>query len=139
MPFLFCGLRSYSEAAVSSRRQQRVAELIREEIADILARKVGDERVRPVSITAVEVSPDLALARVFASVLGDEEARNQALEALRHATPFIRHELAPRLQLRQVPELLFQFDPSVQRGARVDELLRRIHEEQKDRTPRSDS
>ena len=124
---------------MNSRRQQRVAELIREEVADILTRKIGDPRVKLVCVTAVDVTADLELARVFVSVIGDSEARRQALEGLDHAKPFIRHELAARLQLRQVPELMFRLDEAVERGARVDQLLRQIQEDQGDRAERPDS
>jgi ribosome-binding factor A len=119
---------------MNSRRQQRVAELIREEIATILTRKVSDPRVAMVSVTDVQVSPDLQIARVFVSAIGDDDARQLAMKGLDRAKPFIRHELATRVELRQVPELVFRLDEAVERGARVENLLRQIEEEQRNRT-----
>ncbi len=110
-------------------RPERVAQSIRREIADILERKVRDPRVSgQVNVTDVEVTPDLSYARVFVSVLAEGEARERAMAALAQAAPFVRRELAPRLGLREVPEIRFVFDESIERGARVDELLRRLRE-----------
>lgn len=107
-------------------RPERVAHLMRREVADILVR-LRDPRIsRWVSVTDVEVTPDLSLARVYVSVLAAGDERRCSLEALAHAAGFVRRELAPRLGLREVPEVRFLLDSSIETGARVDELLRKI-------------
>lgn len=109
-------------------RPERVANAMRREVADILENELRDPRVSGmVSITDVEVNPDLSAARVYVSVLHTEQ-RPQVLQALGHAAPFIRRQLAPRLGLREVPEIRFYADTSIERGARVDELLRKLHD-----------
>ena len=108
-------------------RPERVAHLMRREIADILERELNDPRLGSmVSVTDVEVSQDLSFAKVYVSMLLDGAARDVALGTLKHASGFVRHALRPRLGLREVPELRFLLDTSIERGARVDDLLRRI-------------
>lgn len=111
-----------------SKRTERVADLIRRELAGILTTKLRDPRVSWVSVTGVEVTPDLSVAKIWLSALAGSEHRGEILKALTHATPFLRRELAPRLGLREMPELRFAYDESIERGARVEELLRKIHE-----------
>lgn len=108
-------------------RPERVAETIKREMAGIIADKLRDPRLSGmISVTEVEVTPDLSVARIFVSMLAPEEARQKALEALTHSAGFVRHELAPRLGLREMPEIRFLLDTSIERGARVEELLRRL-------------
>jgi len=108
-------------------RPEKVAHLMRREVADVLERRLRDPRLTSlVSVTDVEVTPDLSFARVYVSVLGDEETRRRALATLAHAAGFVRRELGARLGLREVPEVRFVHDTSLDRGARVDELLRRL-------------
>ncbi len=108
-------------------RPERVGHLMQREIADILAHRLRDPRLGAmVSVTDVEVTPDLSFARVYVSVLPQGADRERALAGLQHAAGFVRRELAPRLGLREVPEIRFLLDDSIERGARVDELLRRI-------------
>jgi ribosome-binding factor A len=109
-------------------RPERVAHLMQREIADILENKLDDPRLagKVVSVTEVEVTQDLSVARVYVSVLEEGAPRADALDALRSAAGFVRHELAPKLNLREVPEIRFIHDPSIERGARVEELLRRL-------------
>lgn len=108
-------------------RPERVARLMRREVAEILARRLRDPRLGGmVSVTDVEVSPDLSAARVYVSVLESGEARARVFAALESAVGFVRRELAPRLGLREVPEIRFVADDSIERGARVEELLRRL-------------
>lgn len=109
-----------------SKRTERVADLIRREMADLLLHKLRDPRLGFVSVTSVEVSGDLSSARVFLSSMAGEEHSAELLAVLRKAVPFLRHELAPRLGLREVPQLSFTYDASIERGARVEELLRKI-------------
>ena len=108
-------------------RPEKVAHLMRREVADILETKLRDPRLSAaVTVTDVEVTPDLSFARVFVTVLGDEAARTATLAALGHAAGFVRRELGRRLELREVPEVRFVYDGSLEHGARVDHLLRRI-------------
>jgi ribosome-binding factor A len=110
-----------------SNRAERVGQLMRREVADILMRKLRDPRVTAmVSVTDVEVTHDLSMARIDVSILPDGPEKDRTLEALQSAAGFVRHELAPRLGLREVPQLRFALDTSIERGARVDDLLRRL-------------
>jgi len=109
-------------------RPERLAQSMKREIAEILEHQLNDPRLQGlvVSVTDVEVTGDLSLARVYVSVLETGEARERALAALRSATGFVRHQLARRLDLREIPELRFMHDASIERGARVEELLRKL-------------
>ena len=108
-------------------RPERVAHLMRREIADILERRLRDPRLHHgVNVTDVEVTPDLSLARVYVSILPGGDERERSLRTLHRAAGFVRRELASRLSLREVPEIRFQLDPSIETGARVDDLLRRL-------------
>lgn len=111
-------------------RPERVAQFMRREIAEILERRLSDPRLagHVVSVTDVEVTPDLSFARVFVSVLESGAERERALAALQSAAGFVRHLLSERLDLREVPEIRFVHDSSIERGARVEELLRRIQD-----------
>jgi len=109
-----------------TRRQERASELIHEQISDLLQKRIRDPRLAHVTVTDVEISPDLRLATVFISTLGDRESCNSALEGLQHASSYIRRELAQRLQMRLMPELRFSLDDSWERGGRVDELLEQL-------------
>lgn len=99
---------------------------LRDLLAELLMRRVRDPRVEGVSVTAVEVSRDLAVAKIYYSVLGDEAARRLAQRGLENVGGFLRREAGRRLRLRTTPELRFVFDASLARGARVEELLREI-------------
>lgn len=110
-----------------SNRPERVAQRIKREAADILETTLRDPRLGGMlSITDVEVTHDLSLARVYVSILEQGPAREQAMEALERAAGFVRRQLASRLGLREVPELRFLLDTSMERGARVEEILRKL-------------
>ena len=110
-----------------SNRPDRVAHLMQREVAEILERRMRDPRIGTmVSVTDVEVTRDLSFARIYVSLLATGEERDRILHALQSAAGWVRHELSPRLGLREVPELRFELDDSVERGARVDNILRRI-------------
>jgi ribosome-binding factor A len=110
-------------------RPERVAQMIRREIAEILEHRLRDPRLGSlISVTDVEVTPDLSLARVYVSVLADEPARERMFAILASASGFVRRELTPRLGLREIPEIRFLLDTSIDRGARVEELLRRLNQ-----------
>ena len=110
-------------------RPERVAERIKREAADILENHLRDPRVTGmVSVTDVEVTQDLSFARIFVSVLASSTTADDVISVLQSAAPFVRRQLAPRLELREVPQIRFLRDDSLERGARVDELLRKIHD-----------
>ena len=113
-----------------SKRTERVADLIRREMMDILMRKMRDPRLTFLSVTAVEVSGDLSSAKIFLSSLDGVEKRAEIVKVLTHAGPYLRRELAPRLGLREVPDVRFVHDTSLERGARVEEILKRLHDGQ---------
>ncbi|HYM90632.1 MAG TPA: 30S ribosome-binding factor RbfA [bacterium] len=111
-----------------SMRLARLRELFKEEVSTILQREMKDPRIGFVSITDVEVSADLRHAKIFVSILGDADAKAKTMGALGNAQGFIRKELGRRIRLRRIPELHFRLDESIERGARVQRLLRRVAE-----------
>ena len=110
-------------------RQQRVAGLVYEEISIMLAGELRDPRISLVKVTDVRVSKDLRNARIFVSHDDETITRRDLLKALQSATPYLRGQLAERLGLHAVPELLFTYDDAPEQAARVDELLRQIASE----------
>ncbi len=118
---------------VTGHRPQRLGQRILEEISELLVGELKDPRIGLATVTGVRVTPDLRQALVGVSVLGSEEEKKNTIEGLRAAAPFIRHQLAERLDIRRVPELTFKLDDSAERAARIEELLRKTHsdEEQK--------
>ncbi|MES2208836.1 MAG: 30S ribosome-binding factor RbfA [Chloroflexota bacterium] len=106
-----------------TQRTDRIDELIRQEIGEIIAREISDPRIGFVTITDVETTRDLSHAKVSASFIGTAAERALALAALGHAMPFIRHELGKRLRIRRIPELHLQADDSLVRGTRVLQLI----------------
>jgi ribosome-binding factor A len=116
---------------MSSRRQQQVADLLRDEVSEIIQRQMRDPRLSFVSVTRVEMSPDMRYAKLFVSVYAPEAEQRDALQALNRASGFIRHELAPRLKMRQLPELTFRLDHSMEHAETVARLLKQIEQEPK--------
>lgn len=110
-------------------RSRRVAEQIRQELADILWRDVQDPRVKGVTINAVEVSSDLEHAKIWFTVLNGEP--KDVAKALQHTVGFLRRELAHRMRLRMVPSLTFLYDESVARGAHLSQLIDEAVEQDK--------
>jgi ribosome-binding factor A len=109
-----------------SRRQRRVSELIHRELSVLLMFEAQDPRLTGVTIVGVNVTPDLLLARVHFTVLGDAEKVKEALAGLEHAGGFLRTQLAARVRLRFVPELVFLADKSAAYARRIDELLEQV-------------
>jgi ribosome-binding factor A len=110
-----------------TRRIERVNHLLREAISELLQRQVKDPRLGGfVTVTEVAASPDLRYARVFISVLGDDEEKRKTLECLNAASGFFRKELGIRLRLRRIPELNFRRDDSIDRAARVLQLMKQL-------------
>ena len=111
-------------------RPDRVGDQIRQELSELLSRGVvRDPGIGFITLTRVKVSPDLQLARVYYTMMGDEAARRDTAKALARATPFFRRQVGSRLQLRRVPELEFRFDESVAHQDRIEQILRDLHEE----------
>ncbi|MGC9518671.1 MAG: 30S ribosome-binding factor RbfA [Desulfuromonadaceae bacterium] len=117
----------------STQRSSRVGEQIQKEIADLLLRGVRDPRVGFVTITAVDVTSDLQHARVYYTTLSSDEDAEQQREdtrkGLESATKYLRTELGKRIKLRRVPELSFRYDESTEYGNRIEDLLRKIKED----------
>lgn len=111
-------------------RAERVGDLIKKEISQIIQYELKDPGIGFVTITAVELSGDLKHAKIFYSVLGDEKAKNESSSALKRACGFIQHEIGRRLKLRYTPEIYFLFDPSVEYGAHIETLIKKIHKSQ---------
>src|SRR5512143_3600235 len=109
---------------MSGRRADRVAEAVREVIADLLLRDIKDPRIGMITLTSVEFSDDLKHARVYFSCVGDHTARERSLSGLRSASGFIRAQVTRRLKLRYAPDLMFVFDPSLEVADRVATLLK---------------
>ena len=106
-----------------SRRTNRLAEEIREEVARIIGSGLKDPRIGFVTVIRVDLSPDLRMARVFVGVLGDEAQRNKTMTGLGQAAGFIRRELGRRIRVRHTPELLFKYDTGLDATDRVARLL----------------
>ena len=106
-----------------SQRTERIDELLRQEISELLAREVADPRIGFATVTDVETAPDLRHARVWVSVIGQPEDRTATVRALEHAMPFVRRELGKRLRLRRIPEFSVRLDESMERGSRVMKLI----------------
>jgi len=113
-----------------SRRQKRINHAIRREISDLLFRQVNDPRIKGfISVTEVDVSPDLTQARVAVSVMGSEEEKAGIFEGLAAASGFLRRELGARLRLRYTPKLIFERDDNIERGERLLHLMEQISDE----------
>ena len=106
-----------------SQRLRRVADQIQKELSALLRAELKDPRVGMITLTGVEVSPDLAHAKVFFTTLGDSDALARTEAGLKRAAGFLRTELGHRLKLRITPEIRFVHDASVERGARLSKLI----------------
>jgi len=114
---------------MSNPRPSRVGDQLQAELADLLAREVHDPGIGFLTITQVQVTPDLQHARVYYTTMGDERARRDSQRALERAAPFLRRHLGKRLRLRRVPELQFFFDESVERQDRIERILQDLQAE----------
>jgi ribosome-binding factor A len=103
--------------------QRRVSDLVRTHLTDLLARKTNDPRLQMVTITDVTVTQDAVRADVRFSVLGGDEAQAEAQAGLNSAAGWLRHELSQRLRLRNTPQLVFHYDPSLERGEHIADIL----------------
>jgi ribosome-binding factor A len=113
-----------------SHRVERIAEQVREEVSQILSTEVADPGVGLVTVTRVRVTPDLSLARIYWTALGDANQRKQTAKALGRAAAYVRHLLSTRMTLRRSPEVQFIYDQSVAAQDRVEQILQELKEEQ---------
>lgn len=111
---------------MSTIRQQRVSELLFEELSIMISNELSDPRLSLVRVTSVDVSRDLRNVKVQVTHDDEELPKREVLAGLRHAMPYLRRQLAVRCSLRAVPELNFYYDDTPEKAARVDELLRQI-------------
>ena len=114
---------------MSAARPERVGEAIRDELSQLLAREVRDPGVGFITLTTVKVAPDLQLARVYYTSMGDEKSRRDTARALGRATPFLRRQVAQRLRLRRAPELQFFYDESIAHQDRIEQILHELKTE----------
>lgn len=112
------------------RRASRVGDLILREIADLLMTKVKDPRVKTTTVTGIFVSKDLRYAKVYFSLIGDEQEILEAQKGLDSAKGFIKREIGLRLDLKYVPEIVFRHDPSLAEGDHMEKLFQRLKTEE---------
>ena len=115
-----------------STRQERVKELLKREISDILWRELRDPRLGFVTIIDAEVTKDLQHAVIFVSVMGDDEQKAESLKVLQNASRYIRGEFGRRVSMKVTPELSFKFDTGVEHGMRMFELLQKVKSDEKE-------
>ena len=118
---------------VSKLRTKRIADRIREELSEMLLMDISDPRLAGVSVTDVEVDRELAFADIYISALEGSSRSQEILEGVDHASGFIRHELAARIDLRTFPRLRFHWDPTFERADRIDQLIASLHGEDESR------
>ncbi|MDO3676322.1 30S ribosome-binding factor RbfA [Paenibacillus ehimensis] len=109
-------------------RVGRVGEQIKKELSQIIQSELKDPRIGFITVTGVDVTNDFSQAKVFLSVLGSDEQKEETLKALARGTGFIRSELGKRIRMRKIPELLFKFDASIDYGSKIETLLHQINE-----------
>jgi len=114
------------------KRPKRVAQLIQKEISAIIQRQIKNPQLGFVTITAVEVTEDLQHAKVYFTVYGSEEERISTEKLLKKMTSFVRYHVSQRIRLRYTPEIVFQYDETMERAARIDELINQIRREKND-------
>ncbi|GIP46620.1 Ribosome-binding factor A [compost metagenome] len=117
---------------MAKNRTGRVGEQIKKELSVLIQSELKDPRIGFVTVTGVDVTSDLSQAKVYLSVFGDEEKKNESLKAIEKATGFLRTEIGKRIRLRHTPELIFKIDESIAYGSRIEKILGEItheHEE----------
>ncbi|MDX8365108.1 30S ribosome-binding factor RbfA [Cytobacillus sp. IB215665] len=114
-----------------SHRSTRIAEQMKKELGQIIGQKMKDPRIGFVTVTDVRVTGDLQQAKVYISVLGNDEEKQNTLLGLEKAKGFIRSEIGSRIRLRKTPELLFEFDESIDYGYRIESILHDINKDEK--------
>lgn len=110
------------------KRADRVSDLLKEEISQMLLKEVKDPHVGFITITGVDVSKDLQMAKVFYTILGDEKQVSDSAQALSRVSPFIKRQLGKRLRMRYIPDIIFRYDHSLEYGARIDTILNQLND-----------
>jgi ribosome-binding factor A len=113
-------------------RTGRVGEQIKKEISGLIQTELKDPRIGFITVTGVDVTNDLSLARVYLSILGSEEQKEETLHAIGRAKGFLRSELGRRIRLRHTPEIEFRFDHSIEYGSRIEGLLQQINRDSRE-------
>jgi ribosome-binding factor A len=113
-------------------RVSRVGEQIKKELSQIIQHEIKDPRIGFVTVTGVEMSGDLQIAKVYVSVMGKAEERQETLAGLEKATGYMRKEIGRRIQMRYVPELIFEIDQTLDHSEEIHRLLDEVHKEQGD-------
>lgn len=114
---------------MSKVRNSRVGEQMKKELSQIIQLEIKDPRIGFVTVTGVEVTGDLQEAKVYISVMGSEEQKENSMKALQKAKGFIRSEMGRRIQLRHTPDLIFKIDQSIEYGSKIEHLLNDIKKE----------
>jgi len=114
------------------KRADRVADLVKQEIAEILRREAHDPRIANITVTEVKLTDDLRSARIYVVELGKDRMSDEVGQGLAKAKGFLKRELGKRLQLRYVPELSFFYDPSFEYGSKIERLLKEIRKDEPD-------
>lgn len=113
-------------SGTSSKRAVRLGDQLLREVADLLSRKVKDPRVKGTTLTGIQLSNDLRHAKIFFSVIGDEEAIRNAQKGLESAKGFIKREVSVVMELRYTPEIVFKHDPSLRQGAHMEKVFQNL-------------
>ena len=114
------------------KRPRRIAHLIQKEISEILRKQIKNPQLGFVTITEVKVTDDLQHAKVYFTVYGSEQERITTEKLLKRITSFVRYHIGQRIRLRYTPEITFQYDQTIERAARIDELINKIQQEKSD-------
>jgi ribosome-binding factor A len=115
----------------SYKRADRVSDLLKEEISQLLLREVKDPHIGFITITDVEVSKDLQVAKVYYTILGDKKQLRESAQALNRVSRFIKRQLGKRLRMRYIPDIIFRYDHSLEYGDRIDHILSRLENSEK--------
>jgi ribosome-binding factor A len=118
------------ESVMASGRIRRIGELMKEEISDIIQKEMKDPRIGFVTITGVDVTGDLKHADVYITVLGSKKEQQSTLQGLTNSSGFLRTLLAKRIKIKYLPELKFHLDPSIEKGLRIEKLIRNLHKDE---------
>ena len=114
---------------MEGKRSEKVADLIKKEVSQMLVKTIKDPRIGFVTITKVTVSEDFRFAKVYFSVAGTLRERERSMKGQDSAKGYVRKELGRRIRLRYTPEIMFQFDPSIEYAIRMEELIQSLHDE----------
>jgi ribosome-binding factor A len=106
--------------------QDRMSEKVQMILSELLLREVSDPRLRNVTVTGVQLDPEMVLANVYVNALGDESREKEVMKGLKSANGFLRREVGKRVRLRQIPELSFHWDKTLEHGERISKLLSKL-------------